>query len=139
MKIQFSLPDLWSDRANTTRSEVACPVLNRYNGLTPDGQWAKGAAMREYPTIAAHSDYGAADCCGIIMPVHRGDMADLTCNECGAVVDTVDAGQADGVLLRMALSGGVCSETCPQCAVVNTFPALHRWRRTHAATAARVS
>ena len=30
--------------------------------------------------------------------------------------------QAGGILLRMALSGGVCSETCPQCAEVNTFP-----------------
>ncbi len=56
------------------------------------------------------------------MPVRRGDVADLTCDECGAVVGTVDAGQAEGILLRMTFSGGVCSETCPQFAGVNTFP-----------------
>jgi hypothetical protein len=37
------------------------------------------------------------------MPVRRWDLADLTCNECGSVVDTVEADQAEGILLRMAL------------------------------------
>lgn len=83
---------------------------------------SREAAMREYPILVAHSDYGDTDCCGILMPVPRGDREDLTCNECGAVVDIVEAGQAEGTLLRMALSAGVCSEACPRCAGVNIFP-----------------
>ena len=76
----------------------------------------------EYPILVGHSDYGDPECCGIVMPVERGKHADLVCNECGAVIATVSASEAEATLLRMALSGGFCSATCPHCGVLNTFP-----------------
>jgi hypothetical protein len=30
--------------------------------------------------------------------------------------------EAEPTLLRMAISGGFCSETCPDCGGLNTFP-----------------
>ncbi len=56
------------------------------------------------------------------MPVVHGEQADLRCNECGVVITTVAAAEAEPTLLRMALSEGVCSETCPRCGERNTFP-----------------
>jgi hypothetical protein len=73
--------------------------------------------MREMPILVPHTDYGDQECCGIIMPVESGDQADLVCNECGAVISSVEP-----TLLRMAMSGGLCSETCPHCGQLNTFP-----------------
>jgi hypothetical protein len=51
----------------------------------------------------------------------QGDI-DLMCNECGTVIATVAAADAEATLLRMAMSAGVCSETCPQCGELNVFP-----------------
>lgn len=77
---------------------------------------------REYPILVPHSDHGDPECCGIVMPVIRGDLADLTCNECGAVIATVAAGEAEPTLLRMAAGAGICSEMCPHCGDLNVFP-----------------
>jgi transcription initiation factor TFIIIB Brf1 subunit/transcription initiation factor TFIIB len=66
-------------------------------------------------------DYGDFECCGIIMPVKRGEHADLVCNECGAVIDSVPADQAQQTLLRMAMAGGICTEVCPICGESNIF------------------
>jgi hypothetical protein len=41
-----------------------------------------------------HADYGDQECCGIIMPVERGDQADLVCKECGAVIGSVAVDRA---------------------------------------------
>jgi hypothetical protein len=92
--------------------------------------------VREYPILVPHADYGDAECCGIVMPVRNGEYVqlqdipaqnnqmpvDLMCNECGAVIASVPAGEAEQTLLRMAMSGGVCSETCPLCGELNVFP-----------------
>ena len=78
--------------------------------------------MHEIPILVPHADYGDPECCGIIMPVERGDQADLVCNECGAIISSVCLDEADLTLLRMAMSGGFCSETCPHCGELNTFP-----------------
>ena len=78
--------------------------------------------MSEIPILVPHADYGDQECCGIIMPVERGDRADLVCNECGAIISSVAVGEAEPTLLRMAMSNGFCSGTCPHCAELNTFP-----------------
>jgi hypothetical protein len=65
---------------------------------------------------------GDPECCGIIMPVVHGEQADLRWNECGVVIARVSAKEAEPMLLRMAVSGGVCRETCPHCGELNTFP-----------------
>ena len=76
----------------------------------------------EYPILVCHSDYGDPECCGIVMPVERGEQTDLVCNECGMVIGTVPAAEAEPTLLRMAMEEGFCSETCPHCGDLNTFP-----------------
>jgi hypothetical protein len=78
--------------------------------------------MRDIPALVPHEDYGDPNCCGIIMLIDRGDQTDLVCNECGAVIGSVAAQEAEATLLRMAMSGGFCSETCPHCGELNTFP-----------------
>ena len=78
--------------------------------------------MPEYPIMVGHSDYGDPECCGIIMPVSRGERTDLLCNECGVVIVTVPTSDAEPTLLRMAISGGACTETCPHCGDLNVFP-----------------
>jgi hypothetical protein len=56
--------------------------------------------------IVAHSDFGDEECCGCLYPVERGDMADLVCNECAAVVQTLPTADAEKTLWQMALSQG---------------------------------
>jgi hypothetical protein len=52
--------------------------------------------------------------------------ADLALHdECGAVVSTVPPHEVEPALLRMAMSGGFCSETCPHCGDLNTFPGFN--------------
>jgi hypothetical protein len=97
---------------------------------------------REYPILAAHADQGDPECCGIIMPTRNGeyvdlkrnpgtDSIDLMYNECGAVIMTVPAAEAEPTLLRMAMAEGMCSETCPHCGELNTFPG---WTAMEAST-----
>jgi hypothetical protein len=78
--------------------------------------------MREYLILVCHSDYGDPECCGIVMPVERGEATELVCSERGVVIETVPAEQAEQTLLRRAMEGGVCSKTCPHCGELNTFP-----------------
>src|SRR5713226_120464 len=72
--------------------------------------------------IVPHADVGDEDCCGCLYPVERGDLADLFCNECGALIQTVPIAEVEPTLLRMAMSQGVCTATCPHCQALNTFP-----------------
>jgi hypothetical protein len=91
--------------------------------------------VRDISILVPHAGYGDQQRCGTIMPVERGDQTDLVCNECGAIINGVAAGGAEPTLLRIAKSGGFCSETCPQCGELNTFPASVPWMHTHAAIA----
>ena len=61
-----------------------------------------------------------ADCCGCLIVRVRGDQADITCNECGAVICTVPVKRATG-MLEMT-SSGMCSARCTHCDALNTFP-----------------
>ena len=45
--------------------------------------------MREIPLLVPHADYGDTECCAIVIPVERGDQADLMCNQCGAIIMSV--------------------------------------------------
>jgi hypothetical protein len=61
-------------------------------------------------------------CCGCLVVVERGNLADLTCNECGAlVVRTVPANKAAATLAEME-STEICSSRCPYCGALNIFP-----------------
>jgi uncharacterized protein (DUF983 family) len=54
------------------------------------------------------------------MPELAGDIANLVCNECGAILRTVPAAAADETLSQMA-SGEITSATCPHCGMLNMF------------------
>lgn len=70
--------------------------------------------------IFPHSDHGDPECCGLLMPVARGDQAHITCNECGALVSIVPLSHADAALAEM-VSSEFCTARCPHCDV-NMFP-----------------
>jgi hypothetical protein len=72
--------------------------------------------IEEPPILVPHQHCGNPDCCGIIMPVVRGDQADLTCNECGTVIRTVAAAR---------LSRRCCTWPCRADAAVKS---AHVWR-----------
>jgi len=75
---------------------------------------------RGYP-IVPHEVATGDDCDGCLIVVEHGDVADLKCNSCGAVVDTVPIDRV-GVRLIELGSDEICSEWCPHCGSLNTFP-----------------
>ena len=78
---------------------------------------------REYPEyILPHAEFGDPECCGLFLPRERGDLADLTCNECGFVLRTVPLADLRRVQDELELSLDVASEKCPHCGGVNLFP-----------------
>ena len=68
----------------------------------------------------SHADFGAPDCGGCLIPNVWGDQAEVTCNECGAVVRTV--ADLQRTLDEMELSVVMCSEMCPHWGKMNIFP-----------------
>jgi NAD-dependent SIR2 family protein deacetylase len=79
-----------------------------------------GQDERGYLTIP-HELATGADCDGCLVVEEHGDMADLVCNSCGAVVDTVPIDRVGPRLMELA-SVDICSARCPHCGGVNTFP-----------------
>jgi hypothetical protein len=71
--------------------------------------------------IVPHELATGADCCGCLIVQLRGDQAEITCNECGAVVRTVPVELASAVMVEMA-STVICSVRCLHCGALNTFP-----------------
>ena len=71
--------------------------------------------------LVSHEVATGADCCGCLVVQVRGDQADITCNECGAVVRAVPAKLASAVMVEMA-STVICSVRCTNCGALNTFP-----------------
>ena len=54
--------------------------------------------------VIPHEWAGGRDCCGCLIVEPRGELADLVCNECGAVVRTIAAADVPMVLSQMLLS-----------------------------------
>ena len=77
--------------------------------------------MRSSPRLFPMKASGA-DCCGCIVTVTRGDVADLICNECNALIRTVPAGEAEQTLAQLASSDEICSARCSHCEALNVFP-----------------
>ena len=75
---------------------------------------------RGYLTIP-HEVATGADCDGCLVVEEHGDMADLVCNSCGTLVDTVPIDHVGPRLMELA-SVEICSACCPYCGGVNTFP-----------------
>jgi len=79
----------------------------------------QGEDEREY-LIVPHEVATGADFDGCLIVEEHGGMADLKCNSCGAVVDTVPIHQAGPRLMELA-SVEICSAQCPHCGAMNTF------------------
>ena len=71
--------------------------------------------------IVPHEVATGADCDGCLIIEERGDVADLKCNSCGVVVDTVPIDRASARLMELA-SGEIRSAQCPHCGKLNLFP-----------------
>jgi hypothetical protein len=69
-----------------------------------------------------HSDFGDPDCCGMLYGIIRGDVANIECNECEAVIRAVPPPALGKTLGEMELTLGVASEICPHCGNANLFP-----------------
>src|SRR5215472_10380900 len=70
--------------------------------------------------ILPHELATGADCDGCLTVVERGDMVEIKCNSCGAVVDTVPIERAGTRLMELA-SVEICSAQCPHCGATNVF------------------
>src|SRR5262249_1892722 len=60
------------------------------------------------------------DCDGFWMVVERGDMAEIKCNSCGEVIDTVPIERAGSRLMELAGAEMMCSARCPHCGRTRT-------------------
>ena len=79
----------------------------------------QGEDEREY-LIVPHELATGGDCNGCLIIEERGDVVDLKCDSCGAVVDTVPIDLAGARLMELA-STEICTATCPHCGTLNTF------------------
>ena len=73
-------------------------------------------------TALPHSSFGAPDCCGCLNGIIRGDRADIVCNECEALVQTVPATNLQKTFDQMELTLDVASAICPRCGAVYLAP-----------------
>jgi hypothetical protein len=70
--------------------------------------------------IVPHEIATGADCNGCLIIEERGDVVDLKCDSCGALVDTVPQALAGTRLMELA-SAEMCSARCPLCGATNVF------------------
>jgi hypothetical protein len=96
--------------------------LARHIGLR-NAEDAKALARRMPPQ---HEVATGVDCEGYLIVQERGELADLACNVCDAVVDTVPIGKVPigraGARLMELASSEICGAHCPHCGALNTFP-----------------
>ena len=74
--------------------------------------------------IIPHQTVGAPGCCGCLYVRVNGDLADIVCNECEAVIRTVPLSEVEAVVLAMEKTDTICSAVCAHCGSVNMFPGL---------------
>jgi hypothetical protein len=71
--------------------------------------------------IVPHEIATGADCDGCLIVQELGEVADLVCNSCDVVLETVPIERAASRLVELA-SKEICSTRCPHCGGLNTFP-----------------
>ena len=57
--------------------------------------------------IVPHEDIASVDCCGCLLVQVRGELAEILCNECGAVVRTVPITDIEAVMTELARTGAI--------------------------------
>jgi hypothetical protein len=70
------------------------------------------------PTIIPHADFGDPSCCGCLTGEVHGDVAAISCNECGAIVRTVPASELQHTLDEMEASLDLAITICQHCGAV---------------------
>ena len=66
--------------------------------------------------IIPHENVADVDCCGCLMVQTREGQADVVCNECGGVIQTVPIGDVEAVMLELVpMPWG-------HCGALNVFP-----------------
>jgi hypothetical protein len=73
--------------------------------------------------IIPHESLGT-DCCGCLYVRVEGAHAAIICNECGTVIRTVPAVDAEAVIMEMAQTDVICSARYTHCGALNTFPGM---------------
>jgi len=73
--------------------------------------------------VVPHEITTGTDCDGCLMVKERGEVADLVCNSCGSVVDTVPIDHAGQRPMELA-SAEMCSARCLHCGATNVFRGL---------------
>jgi hypothetical protein len=71
--------------------------------------------------IVPHEVATGADCDGCLVVKESGDVADIVCNYCCTLIETVPMGRARQRLMELA-SAEICSARCPHCGALNMFP-----------------
>src|SRR5712691_11215439 len=71
-----------------------------------------------------------ADCEGCLIVQERGDLADIVCNECGTVIDSVPLERAGATLMELACRE-ICSARCPRCESAEHIPRIRSHRGIH--------
>ena len=74
--------------------------------------------------IIPHENVGDVDCCGCLMVRPCEGQADIVCNECGGLIQTVPIGDVEAVMLELAKTDRVCSVQCTHCGALNIFPGM---------------
>jgi hypothetical protein len=70
--------------------------------------------------IVPHGLATGADCDGFLIVVEHGTTAEIKCDCCGSVVDTVPIDRADSRLMELAFVE-ISSARCPHCGATNVF------------------
>jgi len=85
-----------------------------------DGSDHKMSSREKLSVIVGQAQTGNLECCGLILSEIDGDVAHLTCNECGTIVCSVPKTEAWTTLSQMVVRE-ISSATCSHCGGYNVF------------------
>ena len=71
--------------------------------------------------IIPHEVVGGRDCWGCLVVQVRGDQADILCNECVQVIETVATARVEEYMAKLVPAESISSATCAVCGALNTF------------------
>jgi hypothetical protein len=85
------------------RELVFLPGCGGAKRLTTIGR--RSGMSQGIQTAIAHSSFGESGCCGCLIGIYDGDMSEIVCNECGAVIAFVAPDNLERMLKDMAGEG----------------------------------
>jgi hypothetical protein len=78
------------------------------------------------PTTIPHADFGDPECCGCLVTEVHGDIAVISCDECGTVLKTIPASELQHTLDEMESKLDLAVARCRYCGAVNLQPGFDR-------------